>query len=287
MRTAYLGSNRPLHFDYLFGFRAWGLVLYGALPASLAALGVLKVPEFNARSPGVLLLFLLVSAVPLVVLFMLIRQRLAVWYLFEDHLELRSSILTFANLLLSCLISYSAGLVTGRYKIVSWSDWLGLDANLRWVPILESILIAVITLIGSSTLFLTAIKADDGLPALPSSEFVQDLKSLREKIATIRSESIWRISTSNISQKMSDNIEEAKAIAKRLARRSPALSGRHGFYLELIQDLDSLESVRSQIEVAPTKWSDYFSPGEPAGLNPDERNLRIALARLQEVCINV
>ena len=56
MSLEYLESNRWLKIDYLFGLRVWGLVLYGILPASLAALGVLKVravaSKFRAKIGG-------------------------------------------------------------------------------------------------------------------------------------------------------------------------------------------------------------------------------------------
>jgi hypothetical protein len=32
-----------LKWDYVFGLRAWGLVVYGTIPSTLSALGVIKV----------------------------------------------------------------------------------------------------------------------------------------------------------------------------------------------------------------------------------------------------
>lgn len=78
--------------DLYVGLRSWGLILYGALPASLAMLGFLdvKIGKVDDLFP-----FLLpASALPVLLTFLLIRARQKEWYLTTDHLNLRSAITT-------------------------------------------------------------------------------------------------------------------------------------------------------------------------------------------------
>jgi len=44
-RAMQLRENHPLSWDYRLGLRGLGLVIYGALPASLGALGAFKAPD--------------------------------------------------------------------------------------------------------------------------------------------------------------------------------------------------------------------------------------------------
>src|SRR5438552_16300139 len=88
--------------DQLLGLRSWGLILYGALPASLSLLGILDV---KVGSLDKLLPILLVSLLPLSLTFLLIRARQRDWYLTTDYLNLRSSITTFLIVVSATLIS--------------------------------------------------------------------------------------------------------------------------------------------------------------------------------------
>jgi len=256
------------------------------LPASLAALGVLKVPEFQAGSVAVLVPLLMVCAVPVAVLCLLIHQRLTAWYLLSDGVWIRSAILTLAIVFFASLVSWAAGLVTGKYAFVSWAGWTSLDAGSRWTPAVEAVLGAVVPLIGSSTLFLTAVKDVGGLPALPSAEFVKDLGLLRETLAKIERDGIW-----NDPQGRADaydgirgNAATAREVAGRLAQRSARLQGQHRFYEELSQDLEALEAARAQVALVSAKWSTFFDPeASIKTLNQADRNTREATLRLREV----
>ena len=261
----YLISNRRLRLDYLLGYRAWGLVLYGALPSSLAALGVLKVDKINDLTDGRVLFLALLAATPLLVMFLLVRQRLGAWYLLSNWLWARSVVITLMVLGLSTIVSWAAGMLE-----VSDGKCCETDA---WTDALR---LGIVALVASSALFMTAIKETGGLPALPSRELVSDLGSLRESLVQIQRDDIWtkappRADTETALEPLECLRIEAQDAATKLAARYSRRSGEQTLYDRLSENLTELKTALEDVALLPQKWSDYFSADEQeAGEGDDE-----------------
>ena len=261
-RNPYLISNRRLQVDYLLGYRAWPLVLYGALPSSLAALGVLKVPELTAgRSPFLVAL----AAAPMVVMFLLVRQRLGAWYLMSNWLWARSVVITLMVLVLSTIVSWAAGMLDGRYD-----PWYDAGA---WT---ESLRLGIVALVASSALFMTAIKETGGLPALPSRELVSDLGKLRASLVQIQRDDIWTRAPSDAEiaaalGPMSGLRKKAQGAATNVAARYSRRSGDHTLYNRLDKNLTMLEDALGDVVALQNQWSVYFaSDGHSDGESDDD-----------------
>jgi hypothetical protein len=181
--------NKAPQLDLIFGIRAWGLILYGALPASLALLGILEVKVTNI---GNSLPFLVpVSLLPLLITFLLIRSRNKDWYLTTKLLNIRSLIVTGLIVLCATFISGASGIIHGRYSLL-----LSEFGSLHHITsIAESFLIGIGSLVLTSTLFLTILTKDSNLPGLPSSDFVKALAEIRGKLKQLQSSSIWHSHT--------------------------------------------------------------------------------------------
>lgn len=180
-----LKNNAP-QLDLIFGLRAWGMILYGALPANLALLGILEV---KVESVGKILPFLLpVTLLPLLITFLLIRSRHKDWYLTTQLLNTRSIIVTLLITICATLISGASGIIQGKY-VLSLSQF-GSHAHL--ISIAESFLLGIGSLVLTSTLFLALLTKDGNLPGLPSSEFVKSLADVRVRLKQLRSYSIWQ-----------------------------------------------------------------------------------------------
>lgn len=186
-------SSQKRKFDYqmfldrIFGLRAWGLILYGALPANLALLGAIeiKISPANEQLP-----FLLIPAtiLPILLIFILIRDRHREWYLTTDSLNLRSVIVSITILFVAMLICGISGIIHNTYIIGLPDSW-----NLNeWTAIAESFLLAVASLVLSSTLFMTALKRGVDLPGLPSSDFVELITKLRKNMRKMKGSKIWK-----------------------------------------------------------------------------------------------
>src|SRR5690349_8738593 len=109
---AYLDGDPGLKADYVLGLRAWGLILYACLPASLAALGVEKLNhlELASSQPMVIVAAIFVTSIPSLVMLLLIQQRLESWYLAEDHRWARCINVTL-------IVLVAAGMLTGAAQV--------------------------------------------------------------------------------------------------------------------------------------------------------------------------
>src|SRR5262249_29500568 len=149
-------------------------------------------PKFKPGSAELLLPLLTMSLVPLLVLYLLLRQRLAAFYLLSVGLTTRTVVMTLGILFTSSVISGAAAVVHGRYELISVPKLWNGASGFMWRPILEAYLLGIVALIGSSTLFMTAVKDAGGLPGLPSAEFVKEISSLRTALAGIQGHAVWR-----------------------------------------------------------------------------------------------
>jgi hypothetical protein len=269
----------------MLGLRAWGLILYGTLPASLAGVGVIKFPELKAARAELLVPLLAIALLPIVVLYLLIRQRLSAFYLLSEGLWVRSSLVTVGIVLLSSLVSGAAGVVRGQYELIAPSTFFQLDVRTSWRPIVEAFLMGSVMLVGSTTLFLTAVKEAGGLPALPSAEFVKDIGELRVALWAIQRHAIWTDPKQADSKALSDHVVTARQASARLAVMSPLRSGRRHVYTQLQGDLQAFEAARQQAANVPVKWTELFAAEDPRGINEADRARRAAARTLKALPI--
>lgn len=181
------GSNmsRLVYLDHLLGLRAWGLIVYGALPANLALFGIVsvKIGEIENR----LLFLLLATLLPLGVTFLLVRNRQQEWYLTNDYINFRSFTITFLIVLVASLISGISGVIDGKYILKEGET----SRQVLLSAIAESYLFGIGSLVLSSTLFMTIITRGADLPGLPNSDFVDVLGKIRQKLKQLQANSIW------------------------------------------------------------------------------------------------
>jgi hypothetical protein len=181
----FISDDTIVFLDLLFGLRGWGLILYGVLPANLALLGVLEV---KLTSLDKLTRFLVpVVFLPLLTTFLLIRQRHKEWYLTTKLLKTRSFIVTVIIFLLASLITGISGIIQGRYD-VSW-NYFGTTGHLTTIA--ESFVIAVGSLVLTSTLFLTILTKESNFPGIPSVDFAKLLGTIRTDLRQIQQSPVW------------------------------------------------------------------------------------------------
>ena len=168
----YLKNNPPLKMDYWFGINAWALILYGALPSILFAFGFLQITTIDIHAPAVAASLKSLSIIPISVLFIVIRQRMVNWYLMSDYLLVRSITITVLILVVSIIVCYSSIIITGKYSIILYDDWRKLEPSVMFIPYLESFLLTVFSIVGSSTLFFFLTKENFGIPGLPDEKEV-------------------------------------------------------------------------------------------------------------------
>ena len=256
--------------DYVLGLRAWGLILYACLPASLAALGVEKLShlELASTQPMVIVAAVFVTSIPSIVMLLLIQQRLEAWYLAEDFRWVRCSSLTLIVLL-------AAGVLTGAAQVFTDGPP---GAGELGHAIANAMLVGALTLSLSSALFLTAIQSDSGLPWMPSQAFTSDLAQLREILHEIALSGYWKKDEGAIAQLGSD-IGRAKDTLDGLIRQMRRGSPRSKLYARLIADLDALDHARLQAEAAPTRFSDFLDPDSVLG--SEDKKIRAGVDRLR------
>jgi hypothetical protein len=171
--------------DLIFGLRAWGLLLYGVLPANLALIGTLEVKL--GKVDNLLPYIIPVSLLPICITYMLILTRHRNWYLTTELLRRRTLLTTLLILLLASLISGAAGILQGRYVLKLTNLW---DQR-HLLAMAESFLFGISTLVLTSTLFMTLLTKGGELPGIPSPAFAEQLTLLRAGLRQVKASEIW------------------------------------------------------------------------------------------------
>jgi len=168
-RADHIRTNCHLRWDHRLGLSGFGLVFYGALPASLGALGAFKAPDQGSLNIGAASapFVLIVAVVPVLLTFVLTRQRLANWYVLRDYLPLRSIVITASIVFASTSVCLATRILSKPDIPLAFCDWLALPLLAKTNAIWHAMLLSFAYLVGSSTLLLTVIKEDSNLPLLP------------------------------------------------------------------------------------------------------------------------
>ncbi len=276
--------------DHRLGLRASGLILYGALPASLGALGAFNPPNpqrlFSSGVSGSALAGLvIVAAVPMLMIFALVRQRLARWYLFADWLIFRSIVITTGIVLLSMAICLATGWLTHSYILVSPQDWWHLPMLDKEKPLVEALLLSAAYLVGSNTLFLAVVKDDGGLPFLPSAAEVLALNDLRNELRRLHDDPLARTAPPAgpvpETARLTSSITNARLAIDKLRVASMSF-GRDIVYDRLCGALDQTNEALAEVAGSATFWSRYFGP-QPADASERELRRRNGIAQLRGV----
>jgi len=180
-------SNFIIKTDKIIGLRAIGIIFYGALPSYLALVGLLdiKIKEIdNFSSP---ISIILISIIPLVLTFILIRSQYKEWYLTANHLNKRSAFTTLMILFLATIISGISGIIHNKYVFGMPTAWNWNECK----PIIESLIIGIFSLVVSSTFIITSLNKEINLPGLPSTEYTSIMKKLRKDFRKLMEADAW------------------------------------------------------------------------------------------------
>ncbi|UCE07267.1 MAG: hypothetical protein JSW07_04325 [bacterium] len=244
--------------DKILGLRAWGLILYGALPSNLALLGAIKVELKIDNISNLLPLFIPASMLPLFITFLLIRSRHKDWYLTKNYLNLRSMISTFIILMLATLICYISLTIRNEpgqeiYQVIS-----------------RAFLLAIISLVVSSTFFMAILTKEVNLPGIPSKDFVELTTTMRNNLRKIKNNDIWKAYVSlannnliNLAEKIKDDVEKASIQAENYFIKKS---------LEpMAKDINNLIEILGEInEGGIQRWKIYFADSEMLSV-PDKQ----------------
>jgi hypothetical protein len=290
-KSEHLRSNKWLCWDYFLGLRGSGLVVYGALPASLGALGAFKPPDQAALDSkiglGAFPFICCVALIPVVLTYVLVRQRMANWYFLPNYLSVRAATITLSIILVSALVCGANGVLVGTYRF-DIAAWMALPLGEKAKPIGECFLLSFAYLVGSSTLFLTVVKEDGNLPLLPAKEEIDNLKLLRGLMrdvagSTLPSEqpaandSALTASVTALTQATSKATDVLSALRKGFTGL-----GRKQFYDELCGELSSLSDAAKDVEQVRLTWRYYWGAGiDLAALNDQQKERRTKIERLR------
>jgi hypothetical protein len=277
-------------FDYLFGLRAFGLVIYGALPASLGALGAFKPPDQTTLSSKIgleaLPYIIVVALIPVVLTFVLVRQRLANWYLLRDYLWVRAVAITTAIIAVSSLVCAGNGLLVGSFKWVPITVWWASPLYDKAWPIGVCLLLSFAYLVGSSTLFLTVVKEDGNLPLLPSKDEVDNVAALRESLRDIASSEIQSVpkpreaELHDLATALIKAIGTASEIVIELQKGFLGI-GREKFYADLSSNLSNLKAAATDVRKSSLTWENYWDPEFGGKLNQNQLERRKSIHYLK------
>jgi hypothetical protein len=279
--------------DYRLGLRGAGLIVYGALPASLSALGAVKIEQKLPLSVQSIPFIAVVALAPIVLTFMLTKQRMAAWYVLNDYVVLRSILNTFGIVVAStavCLATRALTKPDSGAALCEWLRWpLAKEAN----TLGHALLLSLAFLVGSSTLFLTVIKEDGGLPLLPSKDRLAMESGLRKSllvtVAAAREWPIGVVANTTLGERsieLNSQIAEAEEAIAGLRRLAPGL-GRMNFFGQLAQELDALRRAILEVSGAQAQAAhDKYWAATPNNLNAVERERRALVQRHAELSVH-
>lgn len=204
--TGYISSRITLDkLDQMLGLRAWGLILYGALPASLSLLGVVEIKVAQVDRVGrMLIVMLVVSLLPMIVTFLLVRTRQKEWYFTTDYLFLRSIITTLLIVIAATLIAGASGIIREKYQFSP----LDLTNQNQLAAFAESFLFGIASLVISSSLFATILTKGADLPGLPASGFISAIAKMRQQLIALQNSQIWQKYDYNEGTKVFDDLRQ-------------------------------------------------------------------------------
>ncbi|MCP4581188.1 MAG: hypothetical protein GY839_06185 [candidate division Zixibacteria bacterium] len=229
--------------DDLAGLRAWGLILYGALPATFSLLGAKEV-KINVEAPNIIYA-LIASPLPIIILYLLIKTKCRAWYLSKRHLYWRSLITAFMILLASTAICLLAGVIKGNF---TFSDVL----STNYIYLAKSFLLAIVSLVLSSILFMGILIKGSQLPLIPGKKLVDSLSDFKKFKREFGSSSIWN------EHNLSETRKQIQAISDILECLENIIV-EAGYFIRL-----SLNSLKDELEIVRKYLNDINGDDDTA-----------------------
>jgi uncharacterized membrane protein len=270
--------------DKYLGLRVWGLIIYGVLPSNLAFLGVIDV-QIGDTNP----LLLLPAGTPLLaLLFMLLKTRLRETYLTLDGLVTRSFVQMILIVVVATLICFASQVPKP------------IPIQQKWA---SALLLAIVSLVASSSLFMTAMIKKARLPGLPDPGFVEKInEAKRELILLSRSRVFTGYDPARDQEDVINSIAHARNISDLLNQASSfpghrlAAAAHAGITANLTQVVEALERVRDGASDALKREHRdiFFGDANPQGgatvrgsgrheLALEERQIRAEVQRFKKL----
>lgn len=279
-------SNNICLLDKIFGIRAFGIVLYGAMSSIFFLLWNPEVEKYQINNKAHFLIMILIFAV-IIFLFLLIRYRLKGFYLTAEFLNRRSFMITAITLSISTAIFELSGVLQSKYVFViphNWNESLDL---LKSGSSYEPFLLAVASLFVASPLFIIVITKDVNLPALPPSNFIKLIIEIQGDIKLLKSNPIWKEDVSMEDDKLIDltnKIEKSLNNAINIKMKfnlQKCLKPMHDDIINFSGMLKDLKYTANE-ELKKTIWEIYFA--DTISLSHDQKMHR---ERKNEICKSI
>ena len=233
---------------------------------------------------------------------MLIRARHRDWYLTSDFINLRSAVSTLVILILATLICAFSIIVHKEGKSDnSVESIIGIFEHFKWEELKiiapQAFLLAVVSLVISSTLFITVLTKKVNLPGLPSVELVELIDKIRNNMRKIMGSKVWEEYISvddgkliNMAVEVKNDIDQAAVCTgSYFVKKSLEL-----IRIDIVNLKDILEEVRSggNKEAKETKWNLYLAKPEDLFkanelFRPSKRDQIASLDRLKKLKLGV
>ena len=279
-------SNNICLLDKIFGIRALGIVLYGAMSSIFFLLWNLEVEKYQINENAHFFIMMLIFAV-ITFIVLLIRYRLKGFYLTTEYLTIRSIMITTITLSISTVIFELSGVLQGKYVFViphNWNESLDL---LKSGSSYEPFLLAVTSLFMASPLFIIVITKKVDLPALPPSNFIKLIIEIQGDIKLLKNNPIWK---EDVSMEDDQLIDLANKIEKSL---DSAINIKINFNLQkslkpihddMINFSDMLKNLKYTANegLKKTIWEIYFA--NTISLSPEQKMHR---ERKNEICKSI
>jgi hypothetical protein len=210
-----------------------------------------------------------IALAPLALTFVLTKQRMAAWYVLSDHLIMRALLVTLGIVVASTAVCLAARAL-GKPDIgAALHQWLGLPLAQQAGTLSRALLLSLGFLVGSSTLFLTVIKEDSGLPLLPSKDRLTNETQLRKSLVeTVSAARAWPNGTienrtlDDRTRELGKQIELAETAIAALKRLAPEL-GRPRLYAALVEELDALRAAVADVGADDAARNRYWGEDAP------------------------
>lgn len=250
-------------------WRIW-LIFYGVIPSILVLLGSLE-EKIDLVNEQFIFIYIAASILLIFFIFILIRKRYREWYLNTDSIGRFSASTTIIILILAMLVIGTSGIVHNRYSIGIPHSWSWND----WKAIIESFLLAV-SLVISSTFFMTILTKERDLPGLPSIEFVKLMAKLRNNMMNMKSNKIW-VEYIYLDDELINSAEKNKNYLNQAiicTENHPVKKSLETVYVDMTNLVKILDEIRySGNEVSKQIiWNIYFA--DIRTLSEDEKRRR-------------
>ncbi len=270
LRSPYINKDKKAKYDYIFGLRLIAIILYGTLPSTLVILDIVKV-KINITNQNLFLL-IIIALIPSSILFLLIKNKLDKYYLMKDYSICRAILITLAIFIMSILVVGLSRTINGYYRIVGLNE-------LELQPFGESFILAIGSMVLTSTLFWAFLTKDLELPCLPKKDFMNCIIETRQLLLKISKNIIFE--GGNVGRENYEDIETQVRTSKNKLKDIQKACLAFNIMEQLINDLDGLEKAIDPVkDGAPNSWNRYFSENNREGIHPDDEktfqgNMRI------------